>query len=191
MRHRTVWIIARIVVPLVPAGVIAFIAWVFTRSTLPIWGGGVKTVLIPSVAAYVIISGLLWLVPDPEPRPSTDRAVALVLLVSVAIVPICLGLWLFGLVRTESHDPSCIVNLKRIEGAKSVWALDHKKKNEDLPSWIDLVGPAAYLQEMPHCPAGGRYTLCVVGEPPRCSISGHVLQWAYSSNQVVSGSPEE
>ena len=167
MKYRTPWIVARMFVPLVPAGIIAFIAWVFAGSTLPPWGGGVDTVLIPAVAAYVIISGLLWLVPDPQPRASTGRAMALVLLVPVAILPIGLGLWLLGLVRTKSYDPSCIANLKQIEGAKSVWALEHEKKNEDLPSWIDLVGPARYLQEMPRCPAGGAYTLCVVGTSVR------------------------
>jgi len=173
-KHRTPWIIARTVLPLVPAGIIGLIAWV------------VHEPLSPAAAAYVITFGLLWLVPDPKLGTSAGRTIALVLLVPTVILPIGLGIWVLGLVGKGSQEASCITALMQLQGAKAAWALEHEKASEDLPSWSDLIGPERYLEPMPRCPAGGTYTLGVMRELPRCSIPGHVLELSGSSNQVVS-----
>lgn len=179
------WLIARIVLALVPAGIIVVIALcVSTLSALP---GGMRGALIPAIAASVITFGLLGLVPDPESTARTGRTVALVLLVPAASLPIALGLWVGGLVGKGSQEASCIAALFQLQGAKAAWAHEHEKASDDLPIWSDLIGPDRYLAHMPRCAGGGKYTLCIVGEPPRCSIPGHVLELSYSSNQVLSG----
>ena len=139
----------------------------------------------------MITFGVLWLVPDPEPKVSTGRTIALVLLVPIAILPIGLGLWVLGLVAKGSSTASCVAGLAQVHGAKAAWALKLEKASQDLPTWNDLIGSTNYLQQMPRCPAGGAYTLCVVGDPPRCSVPGHVLKWAQSSNRLVLGPPKD
>lgn len=70
---------------------------------------------------------------------------------------------------------TCIGNLKQFDGATEQWALENRKRVGDLPTMNDLVGPSAFIRNMPVCPAGGRYTLAPVGQLPTCSISGHQL----------------
>lgn len=70
----------------------------------------------------------------------------------------------------------CRANLLQIEGAKSTWALEHKKGPEDTPSWSDIVGTNAYIAKMPVCTREGTYTLGAVGKPPRCSIPDHTMR---------------
>ena len=97
------------------------------------------------------------------------------LLAAVLLSAVAGACW-FMLAITRSAVSSCYVNLKRIDGAKSSWALNHGKTTNDVPNWDDLVGKKAYLPEMPTCPQGGTYAAGSVGEAPRCSIPDHVLQ---------------
>jgi hypothetical protein len=71
---------------------------------------------------------------------------------------------------------NCIVTLKQIQQAKEVWALENRKTEKDLPAQSELFGPQGYMQKIPLCPQGGIYTIGSVGEPPRCSVTGHTLQ---------------
>ena|SRR5882724_12858094 len=75
------------------------------------------------------------------------------------------------------HSPSnaCINNLRQLDGAKQQWALEKRKGTNDVPS-VAEISPYVFHQEIPKCPVGGVYTLGPVGENPRCSITGHVLQ---------------
>jgi chromosome segregation ATPase len=68
----------------------------------------------------------------------------------------------------------CINNLRQIDAAKNQWALENSKTADAIPTVQDLL---PYLQDgiFPVCPSGGTYTIGVVGVPPTCSISGHVL----------------
>ena len=68
----------------------------------------------------------------------------------------------------------CQANLRSIDGAKRVWALEHRQMNWAVPTDADLFGPTTYIREKPKCPSGGSYTLRAVEEHPLCSISGHV-----------------
>jgi hypothetical protein len=79
--------------------------------------------------------------------------------------------------RTTAQMNACINNLRLIDGAKQQWALEYKKQATDTPTMQDLRpyighGPNG---ELPTCPAGGVYTLGVVGEKPTCSIPKHQL----------------
>jgi len=98
-----------------------------------------------------------------------------------------------------SHKNACIANLKQIDGAKAIWALENKKTSTDIPTEIDLYadkvswafehkktnseipspkelsGTKAYLGFVPVCPQGGRYVIGSVQQKPRCSIPGHTI----------------
>ena len=83
--------------------------------------------------------------------------------------------------RTTSSEinqrDACINNLRQIDAAKQQWALEKGKKAGDTPVEADL---KPYLTPGPNgvflkCPAGGKYTIGKVGEPPTCSIPGHEL----------------
>jgi competence protein ComGC len=74
--------------------------------------------------------------------------------------------------RTVSQENACINNLRQIDAAKQQWALEKGKQSTDVPTMEDL---KPYLAKIPHCPAGGTYTLNAVGQPPQCSITDHKL----------------
>src|SRR4051812_8066688 len=69
---------------------------------------------------------------------------------------------------------ACRANLRSIDGAKRVWALEHRKQDSEVPADADLFGPATYIREKPKCPSGGIYTINAVEDHPICSIPGHV-----------------
>lgn len=77
--------------------------------------------------------------------------------------------------RRASAKTACIANLKAIEGAKAVWALENKKGDADVPSDGDLFGPDKTISRKPDCPGGGTYDIKAVGEKPTCSMADHVL----------------
>lgn len=68
----------------------------------------------------------------------------------------------------------CINNLRQIDAAKNQWALETGKTTGAVPVEKDL---APYLKgnALPTCPGGGTYTINPIGQPPTCSIAGHVL----------------
>ena len=66
MKRRKVWIIVRFFLPLVPAALVAFIAWVFTQSAFPVWHGGMERVLIPALVTYVLVFAAVWFARDPQ-----------------------------------------------------------------------------------------------------------------------------
>ena len=69
---------------------------------------------------------------------------------------------------------ACINNLRQIEGAKQQWALENKKTENDMPTAQQI---AVYLKDnaIPTCPAGGKYVINKVADPPTCTIPGHEL----------------
>ena len=69
---------------------------------------------------------------------------------------------------------ACRANLHSIEGAKRVWALEHRQLDSAVPADADLFGPTSYIREKPKCPGGGSYTLGAVEDHPLCSVPGHV-----------------
>ena len=68
---------------------------------------------------------------------------------------------------------SCYTMRHQIQGAKQAWALEHKKRAEDVPTDADLFGPDNYISVKPKCPRGGNLTLGAVSETVSCSIPGN------------------
>ncbi|HTR43105.1 MAG TPA: DUF4190 domain-containing protein [Pseudomonadales bacterium] len=80
----------------------------------------------------------------------------------------------FEKARQTAQMNMCINNLRQIDAAKQEWAMENSKPADTVPTENDLT---PYLQNhvMPHCPAGGVYTIGAVNEPPTCSVPNHVL----------------
>jgi prepilin-type N-terminal cleavage/methylation domain-containing protein len=77
--------------------------------------------------------------------------------------------------RKSATKAACINNLKTIEGAKGIWALEMKKNDADVPTDADLFGPDKNIQQKPVCPAGGSYDIKAVSEKPTCTVPEHAL----------------
>lgn len=76
--------------------------------------------------------------------------------------------------RTQAQTQACIANLKQIEGAKQVYALDTGVASTVTPASADLA--PTYIKRWPTCPAKGTYTISNIDTAPTCTITGHVLQ---------------
>jgi len=104
-------------------------------------------------------------------------------LVEIMIVVAIIGLLAaiaipnFVKARATSQANACINNLRQIDGAKNEFALEKGKAigtpvtEADIKPYIKLDANG----NLPKCPAGGKYTIGKVGEPPTCSIPGHAL----------------
>ena len=77
--------------------------------------------------------------------------------------------------RKSSAKQACIGNLKAIDGAKAVWALENRKSDTDVPGDGDLFGPDRTISRKPECPGGGTYDIKAVAERPTCTAPDHVL----------------
>jgi competence protein ComGC len=77
--------------------------------------------------------------------------------------------------RTTAQMNMCVSNLRQIDGAKQIWAMEHKKEATDTPTAQDLdsyiKGGFSHLK----CAAGGTYQIHAAGEKPTCSIPNHQL----------------
>lgn len=68
--------------------------------------------------------------------------------------------------RTRAQTNTCIANLKQIQGAISLWALDNGRADADVVVMANLV--PTYIRATPTCPLGGNYVLVNVGANPTC-----------------------
>ena len=97
-------------------------------------------------------------------------------LVEIMIVVAIIGLLAaiaipnFVKARQSAQQQACIANLKQVEGAKTLWALDG---GTGTPTMGDLVPD--YIKRTPSCPAGGTYTVGDMDTTPVCSESGHEI----------------
>lgn len=93
---------------------------------------------------------------------------------------VCLLTWFFMSVINPVREPytspanACINSLRQVDGAKNLWAREHFKNTNDVPTSAEI---AVYLRngQFPLCPKGGTYTIGQVGTLPTCSIPGHVM----------------
>jgi hypothetical protein len=76
--------------------------------------------------------------------------------------------------QARDHQEKCIANLRRIDGAKEIWALENQKPPGSVPSAAQLA-PYCANGVFPACPEGGAYTINPQGVPPTCSIPSHAL----------------
>ncbi len=100
-------------------------------------------------------------------------------LVEIMIVVAIIGLLAavaipnFVRARERAQTNACIANLKQVDGAKTLWALDTGATSGDACVMSNLV--TSYIKSTPSCPAGGTYTVGNIGTEPACTVSGHVL----------------
>jgi prepilin-type N-terminal cleavage/methylation domain-containing protein len=99
------------------------------------------------------------------------------IMIVVAIIGLLAAVAIPNLVkaRKQATTTACINNLKTIEGAKGVWALEMKKGDADVPTDADLFGLDRNIRDKPACPGGGTYDLKSVSEKPTCTVPGHAL----------------
>lgn len=98
-------------------------------------------------------------------------------LVEIMIVILIIGILLaiavpqFIRARMTSLQKVCVGNLREMEYGKELFAADQKLDNGD-PCTLNDLWPA-YLKSIafPDCPAGGVYTVGVIGATPTCSLS--------------------
>jgi len=73
--------------------------------------------------------------------------------------------------RSTKPEVACFNNLRAIDAAEQMWAMEKHKTTNDTPAWADL---QSYLRSTNFtCPAGGIYSLARIGEPPTCSVPEH------------------
>jgi prepilin-type N-terminal cleavage/methylation domain-containing protein len=111
----------------------------------------------------------------------TTKAFTLVeILIVVAIIGVLLAIAgpSFFRARTDAQRKNCIENLKQLETAKQIWALESNRTTGDQPDLTDLVGADKHIKRAISCPAGGSYTITPMGTNCICSLSseGHVLE---------------
>jgi hypothetical protein len=88
--------------------------------------------------------------------------------------------------KEEAQTGECFFNLMCIFNAKRRWAIERRKQDGD-----DLVKDEvdAHIEGgAPRCPAGGTYAYGKVGELPKCSVAGHVLQGLTEAPVTTGGS---
>jgi prepilin-type N-terminal cleavage/methylation domain-containing protein len=93
-------------------------------------------------------------------------------LVEIMIVVAIIGLLAaiaipnFVKARASAQQNACIANLKQIDGAKEQYALEGKLGAGAAASGI--FGADSFIKTEPTCPAGGAYTINVIGTAPAC-----------------------
>lgn len=98
----------------------------------------------------------------------------------VAIIGILMAISLPNIAkaRMSATRNACIGNLRQIEAAKRIWALEKEKDGIEVPVDSDLFGANAFIRDKPLCPANGTYTLNAVVTKPGCSLvtsQGHSI----------------
>jgi len=99
------------------------------------------------------------------------------IMIVVAIIGVLAAVAIPNLIkaRKSSAKQACIANLKAIEGAKAIWALENRKNDADVPGDGDLFGSDKTIPRKPECPGGGTYDIRSVAEKPTCTAVDHVL----------------
>ena len=97
--------------------------------------------------------------------------VAIIGLLAAIAIPNFMG------ARTSARRQACIANLKQIEGAKQIYALDNNLADDAACAWDNLVPD--YIKVQPTCPSSGVYTIGIISATPSCSKAadpdGHAL----------------
>lgn len=89
----------------------------------------------------------------------------------VARTVVCSCILVLSVTCTVRTKSSCYNNLRNIDGSKIAWSEDHGKTNGVVRE-KDLI-PYLLHKELPKCPLGGKYTIGLIGEPPKCSYPSH------------------
>jgi Protein of unknown function (DUF3352) len=105
---------------------------------------------------------------------ANQSAASLVLLPAVAVPGMLAAIAIPNFVRARetAQKNTCINHLRQLDAAKHQWALEHHRKDTDVPTKEDLL---PFLNEWPVCPKGGTYVIGPVNVAPTCNQAGHVL----------------
>lgn len=97
--------------------------------------------------------------------------------IALAWIPLMLAVAIpnFVKARETAQKNMCLKNLRRIEGAKEVWALQNGSDTNSTPTMQELTPYFKGATNRLRCPAGGTYSVNRVGVPPSCSIASHDL----------------
>lgn len=99
--------------------------------------------------------------------PNPVTAVALTSVLAAIAVPN------FVKARESAMQNACINNLRMIESAKDQYAIENGLSTGEAVTKEQI---SAYIRGgFPDCPAGGTYTIGVIGDEATCTIDGHVL----------------
>lgn len=82
-----------------------------------------------------------------------------------------------------AHRSGCMANLRAIEMAKTIWAVENGVGPEKTPSPQDIDPYLPYGFSTLRCPAGGTYTINPVGQRPQCSVASHSLETGQATNE--------
>ena len=93
---------------------------------------------------------------------------------AVVVIPLLLAVAVpnFVKARNMAMQNACIMNLRQLDGAIRLWALEHKKSEDSVVTLQDIT---PYFKGSFACPSGGTYRLSRVSEKPTCSIPGHAI----------------
>lgn len=81
--------------------------------------------------------------------------------------------------REKAHLTACLANLRQIDGAVQLWAMENKKDTADPVGYADV---RPFLKHEVSCPSGGTtfedsYALATVEQTPTCKRqASHRLQ---------------
>src|SRR5207237_9485987 len=83
------------------------------------------------------------------------------IMIVVAIIGLLAAVAIPNLVkaRKQATTTACIQNLKTMQGAKGIWALEMKKGDGEVPTDAELFGPDKSISDKPQCAAAGTYDL--------------------------------
>lgn len=97
------------------------------------------------------------------------------IMIVVAIIGLLAAIAIPNFIQAQqtAQTNACIANLKQIDSAKTLWALDNAKTTGDTPAMAVLV--PTYIKSTPSCPAKGTYDPKAIGTTPTCTVAGHVL----------------
>ena len=101
------------------------------------------------------------------------------IMIVVAIIGLLAAIAIPNFVRSRSvaQASACVNNLKQVDGAASLFALENGKKTGDAINYPGDLTPYIKLNaasSIPACPAGGTYTESAVGTIPTCSLGSTV-----------------
>lgn len=104
-------------------------------------------------------------------------------LIEIMIVVLIIGMLAaiaipsFVRARDTARTNTCINNLRQIDQAKEMWAMEENKSGSDEPGWGDIWEYIRGLSsgDQLECPADGTYTINDVSTLPECDQADHEL----------------
>ncbi len=96
------------------------------------------------------------------------------IMIVVAIIGIIAAIAIpnFVAARQRARAATCVSNLKQIENAIQMWAVDTGAQDTAAVTWNNFVPD--YIRIQPSCPEGGNYNISTVNTRPTCSIGNSV-----------------